>query len=105
VHAHIHLQDSLNRAVGLACDLLSTPSLLAGSFTSPSGPLHVDVEGVEACYIALMQMGKVRLLPAVPSSYPIHFRALISFPLFLIANELFLLLLAIKICPHAHLAC
>ena len=78
VYVYVHVQDSLNRAVGLACDLLSTPSLLAGSFTSPSGPLQVDVEGVEACYIALMQMGKVRLFPAVPSSHPFQSNLFLS---------------------------
>jgi hypothetical protein len=49
----------LNPALATACELLSTPSLLAGSFTDPSGPIQVDIEGVEACYIAIIQMGKV----------------------------------------------
>jgi hypothetical protein len=53
------LQGLLNPALATACELLSTPSLLAGSFTDPLGPIQVDIEGVEACYIAIIQMGKV----------------------------------------------
>ncbi len=48
----------LHAILSIAGELFSSPSLLAGSFVNwRNPPLHLDIDGIENCYKALLQLG------------------------------------------------